>query len=164
MKKDLRKSDLYNETCYCGICTLFSFSCWIVYRKFWQWLFFSVDFFFLIQYLIMLICMNKIPRKHQTIPFLHTLTPVFLCQVYRCIYWYLPPTPLLESDKLFHRFHFQSYAKIFHCTKKKFFQFYLAILTDLQDLTRFLKNDVSKEIIFSRLKGCRIRDAFHTNF
>lgn len=42
---------------------------------------------------------QKPPSKHQKIPLLHLLPPLFQCQIYRCKCWYLPLTPLLESDK-----------------------------------------------------------------
>lgn len=42
----LRKTDQYNKNSYfCGIWALFAFRCWIVCRKFWQWVFFGIHIF-----------------------------------------------------------------------------------------------------------------------
>lgn len=114
----LRKSYLYNEKCcFCGICALFAFDAGLCVGNFDNYSFLA-SIFLLIQYLAMLIHMNKNTQANIRQFHSYTLTPVFLCQVYRCMCWYLPPTFLLESDKLLHRFFFWSYAKILHSTKK----------------------------------------------
>lgn len=97
----------------CDLC-LACFRCWIVFRKFWQWLFLAQTFL-LIQYLTMLIWMGKkkTTKPQANIQQCHSCTHSFLfsCDKYTddntwCIWWYLPLTPLLESDKLLHRFLF----------------------------------------------------------
>lgn len=73
----------------CDLC-LACFRCWIVFRKFWQWLFFGTNIFInsIFNYANLDGKKKKqTTSKHPTMPFLHTLIPVFLWQLYR--WWYM---------------------------------------------------------------------------
>lgn len=102
---------------------------------------------------------QKPPSKHQKIPLLHLLPPLFQCQIYRCKCWYLPLTPLLESDK-FLQIPFPVLCQSYSPEKRLVVSVFSGHLVSMQNLSCCFKTNAVKEIILFRVKGQRVRDIF----
>lgn len=103
---------------------------------------------------------QKTLSKHQKIPLLHLLPPLFLCQIYRCKCWHLPLTPLLKSDK-FLQIPFPVSCQSYRPEKRLVLSVFPGHLTSLQNLFCFFKTNVMEEIMLFRVKGQRVRDIFY---